>query len=183
MFLPPTQPPPHSPLLDTTLRRLIGLGHPDFARAVVSLKAASGSDFCLLTLSDGLHQQSVGNCGSVTLPVDDRFAFFTYVLAQVAPLVVDDARSDWRFRYHPHVLCEPLLRSFAGQALRAAGRPVGTLCVAARTPAAFDRLDLALFATLTEQIERVLAAEVQASGQLGASTPQSATSRRTDNFK
>lgn len=155
-------PQPETPdpaALRSTLRRLIGLGHPEFGRVVHRLKAATGADICLLSLSDGEHQRPAARLGPAAAQIDGEVTFVAYVMGRADPLVVDDARADWRFRYSPVVLCEPFIRAYAGRALRVGAQPVGTLCAAARSPGAFAGLDLALLVAMVEQVEQVLEAE------------------------
>ena len=155
-----SQAPEPSPL-SSTLRRLIGRSHPAFDNVVAALRAETRAEVGLLSLRDGDQQRVAAHSGGVAaLTSNDRFAFYTYVMAQDGPLVVGDASDDWRFRYNPLVLCEPFIRAYVGQALRIGGRPVGTLCATGRTPGAFAGFDTAILSALAAQAEQVLRAEI-----------------------
>lgn len=67
--------------------------------------------------------------------VDRDAAFCSHAILQAAPLLVEDATQDARFRDNPLVTGAPHVRFYAGVALRdAAGHCLGTLCVADREP-------------------------------------------------
>ena len=151
-------PTPEPAGLPSTLRRLIGSGHAGFDRIVRELQDATGADIGCLLLSDGEHPRPAARVGAAIEPIVDRFAFHRYAMAQ-STLRVDDATGDWRFRYHPLVLCEPFIRAYAGQAVRVGGRPVGVLCALASKPGAFAGLDPDLLSALAAQVEIILAAE------------------------
>ena len=151
---------PEPPGLSSTLRRLIGRGHTGFDRVVRELQDASAADICLLLLSDGGCPRPAARAGPAIPPFDDRFAFHHYAMAKPVPLVVDDATNDWRFRYHPLVLCEPFIRAYAGQAVSVGRGPAGVLCALSGKPASFAGLNPAVLRSLAAEVEHILEAEI-----------------------
>ncbi len=66
---------------------------------------------------------------------------------------------DWkipRFAANPMVLGYPFLRFYAGHPIAAAGRNVGTLCIADQTSRTFSSRDIETLAALAAIVEREL---------------------------
>lgn len=95
-----------------------------------------------------------------------RASFCGHAIAGTGALVVNDTLEDPRFAANPMVLGYPFLRFYAGHPIAAAGRNVGTLCIADQTPRTFSSRDIETLAALASIVERELSLSQKIDTQL-----------------
>ena len=89
-------------------------------------------------------------------------AFCSIAIMNEHPLLVNDALVDFRFRLNPLVVGQPHVRSYLGVPIRAGeGALIGTLCVIARQPNAFDGTSISQLKALAELTEQCLLVHAQ----------------------
>ncbi len=117
-----------------------------------------------VTLLDGERQWRKSHRG-LTTEAPRESAFCDLTARQDAPLVIDDAAADDRFRDNPFVVGDPHLRFYAGEPLRAAGgEPVGTLCVLDTVPHSLNAEQLQLLRDLADWVQAELDRDAQSDG-------------------
>jgi PAS domain S-box-containing protein len=112
-----------------------------------------------------------GLCATQT-PRD--ISFCNYVVADAAPLVVNDARRDPAFASNPLVTAEPYLRFYAGVPICSAGHVIGTLCLIDTRPREFSAAELEQLKLLARQAEQLVLLHVKAH-QLSAEFERAST--------
>lgn len=117
-----------------------------------------------ITLLDGERQWRKSHRG-LTAEAPRESAFCDLTAAQDAPLIIDDASADDRFRDNPFVVGDPHLRFYAGEPLHApGGEPVGTLCVLDTEPHTLDADQLQLLRTLADWVQAELDRDAETDG-------------------
>lgn len=108
----------------------------------------------LFTLVDE-HRQWFKSRQGADLPETSReIAFCDYAIRQDAPLIVEDARDDSRFRDNPLVTGEPYIRFYAGiQVREPTGFKIGTLCLIDHRPRRIGETELDVLRSLASLIE------------------------------
>jgi len=131
---------------------------PGFDRITDLVRSILGVPMSAVSLIDANRQWLKSRPG---LDVDETprdIAFCDHAIRQRAPLVIDDAREDARFRDNPLVTGDPNIRSYAGIPLETPdGYNVGSLCALDTVPRQFDPAQIAILqnlaALVVEQME------------------------------
>lgn len=108
-----------------------------------------------IALIDDRRQFLKSMVGNVSQNMPRQISFCNATIRNAGPLIVNDARTDPRFKTNPLVLGEPYIRFYAGHPLQGLrGWTVGTLCIIDQNPRDFspeDEQTLRELATSTEQ--------------------------------
>ena len=141
-FLP--NPTPTYPLPDDEVERLLAVDatalvdsaeDPVFDRLTWLATLVSDTPMALITLLTSKRQWFKSRIGVNACETPRDWAFCSYAIMEDAPLIVEDALADPRFKANPLVLGEPHIRFYAGFPLKDAnGFRLGTLCVLDREP-------------------------------------------------
>lgn len=112
----------------------------------------------LISLVDATTQCFKSYQGIATKSTPRDVSFCGFVIADNAPLVVEDTRDDARFADNPLVTGEPHIRFYAGVPIYLHNRtlPLGTLCVIDDKPRHFSAAEKRRLALLATQVEAVL---------------------------
>ena len=152
-----------------------------FTRLAASL---FGVPIALVTLIDSERQWFKSKCGLATPETPRDQAFCAHVVYERMPVVVADARSDWRFADNPLVTGLPFLRFYAGVPLMLpSGAVIGTFCIADTRPRHFVEkqldqlrdlgravLDEVAFSAGERELARLLQAVTQAADMIFIAT-------------
>jgi phosphoserine phosphatase RsbU/P len=110
-----------------------------------------------VAMIDTKRQWFKAGCGVDRSETERSTSFCSHTILQNSPMVIPDALLDPRFVDNPLVVGEPFIRFYAGHPLAGpGGRNVGTLCLADRTPRAFDDNDLEMLARFAAMVEHEL---------------------------
>jgi diguanylate cyclase (GGDEF)-like protein len=116
----------------------------------------------IISLIDERREWYISSRGVQNRELPLELTFCQYTVAQDDLLVVEDTRLDERFVEHPAVTCEQGVRFYAGISIYSPdGQPVGTLCVADRTPRQLTSQQLRTLRTLAHQTNARLAMREQ----------------------
>jgi len=108
----------------------------------------------LVTLVDEHRQWFKSNRGLELTETPRSIAFCDYAIRQESPLIVEDARTDIRFRDNPLVTGEPHIRFYAGiQVREPTGFIVGMLCLIDSKPRRIIDIELDVLRSLASLIE------------------------------
>lgn len=116
------------------------------------------TEIALISFVDENRQWFKSKVGIEICETPRNISFCGHAIEQEEILVIEDTLQNEIFKNHPMVIGEPHLRFYAGAVLKTPeGLNIGTLCVADRTPRAFDTTDrdtLKMFARMVmSQIE------------------------------
>jgi PAS domain S-box-containing protein len=129
-----------------------------FDRITRTAQRVLGTPLSFLNLVDGDDLWVTSCVGFDGRRVRREAALCRHTLATGAPLFVDDARLDPRFRDDPLVTGAPHVRAYAGQPLRGpSGHVVGTLCAVDLAPRAWTAEQAQALADLVTWAEAELA--------------------------
>lgn len=92
-------------------------------------------------------------------------SFCAYTLAARELMIVEDAKSDDRFRENPYVLEAPFIRFYAGFPLEVQGIPVGTLCAIDDEPGDLSERCRAALSELVRLVEQFLETKLVATSE------------------
>ncbi|KAF1006287.1 MAG: hypothetical protein GAK28_02598 [Luteibacter sp.] len=99
----------------------------------------TGSPVALLSLLTARRQWFKSRFGTPLAETPREWAFCSHAIMGSAPMNVEDARQDARFRDNPMVTGDPHIRFYAGYPLRTPdGHAIGTLCVFDSRPRRLD---------------------------------------------
>jgi len=160
--LPPDEPQRRA-LLDS-LNLLDTAPEPVFDRVTRLAARLLGVPIALFSLVDTDRQWFKSRVGLDAAQTPRDQAFCAHTILGSAPLVVEDAMRDERFRDNPLVLGAPNIRFYAGVPVRTAGgHAIGTLCAIDSRPRALAPEDLQVL----EDLADVVTEEVQYRERLG----------------
>ena len=128
-----------------------------FDRIARLARALFGAPMVGVNLVDAERVWSKARIGLPAAESPREASFCAHVVHDAAPLFVEDALRDPRFRDNPQVIGEPRLRFYAGHPLHAMGHLVGSLCVADSQPREFSTAERSHLADLAALVERELA--------------------------
>jgi hypothetical protein len=104
---------------------------PSFDRLTNLLRKTFKSEIALLSFMEGTRQFYLSRQGMVASETPRAISFCNHVVANNAPMLIQDARVDARFRHTPLVTQAGGIRSYLGVPLTLrSGITVGSLCVA-----------------------------------------------------
>lgn len=107
----------------------------EFDRLTALARYITQTPMALVSLLTSQRQWFKSRAGLAATDTPREWAFCSYAILGEAPLIVEDAMEDERFRKNPLVTGEPYIRFYAGFALHDNGNyPLGTLCVLDRVP-------------------------------------------------
>lgn len=128
-----------------------------FDRLVRLAAQVCEAPIALISLVDRERQWFKARVGLETVQTDRCVSFCGHVVAEEAPLVVEDARKDQRFSDNPLVTGAPALRSYVGLPIRSAdGFVLGSLCVIDREPRKLEPGQLESLVDLVALVEHEL---------------------------
>jgi diguanylate cyclase (GGDEF)-like protein len=128
-----------------------------FDRIARLTRALFGAPMVGVNLVDAERVWSKARIGLPAAESPRDTSFCGHVVHGAAPLVVEDALRDARFRDNPQVIGEPRVRFYAGHPIHAMGHLVGSLCVADSQPREFSTVERSHLADLAALVERELA--------------------------
>ncbi len=118
----------------------------------------------LVTLIDRDRQWFKSRQGLESRETSRQISFCGHTIIQEGPLHVPDALLDPRFADNPLVIGVPMIRFYAGQAVRGPdGSRIGTLCIIDRQPRHMSAEDLTLLGDLAAMIDREFSLVARAS--------------------
>jgi hypothetical protein len=130
-------------------------GEERFDRITRQAKERFGVSTATIALIDDQRQFFKSIVGDVLQNMPRGISFCNATIRNAGPLVINDARTDPRFKANPLVVSEPYIRFYAGYPLRGPlGWTAGTLCVIDQNPRDFspeDEQALRELALITEQ--------------------------------
>jgi diguanylate cyclase (GGDEF)-like protein len=116
-----------------------------------------GTEIALITLIDRDRQWFKSRVGLDLAETPRDISFCGHAIDSRDTFVVSDTAADSRFYDNPLVTGGPKIRFYAGEPLRnEAGFPVGTLCIMAKEPRAFDAEDEKSLQDLARTVEQAL---------------------------
>lgn len=122
---------------------------PDFDAVVAMAARLFDTPICLITFLTPDRQWFKARHGLSARETPRSWAFCNYTIMQKEIFVVEDATADERFSANPLVTADPVIRFYAGAALRDYdGYPLGALCVIDRKPRQPERSKLETLQTL-----------------------------------
>ena len=128
-----------------------------FDRIARLTRALFGAPMVGVNLVDAERVWSKARIGLPAAEYPRDTSFCSHVVHGAAPLVVEDALRDPRFRDNPQVIGEPRVRFYAGHPIHAMGHLMGSLCVADSQPREFSAAERSHLADLAALVERELA--------------------------
>lgn len=138
------------------LRRLLILDTPPEERfdRIVSFAAQEFDvPIVLVSLVDANRQWFKAIVGLDVCETGRDISFCGHAIVSDEVLVVRDASLDPRFADNPLVVGEPYIRFYAGAPLTLpSGERVGTLCLIAKSPRAYDEVDRAIHLALRDLV-------------------------------
>jgi len=124
---------------------------PVFDRVTRLATRLLGVPIALFSLVDAERQWFKSRVGLDATETPRTDAFCAHAILEDAPLVVEDAWADARFRDNPLVTGAPHVRFYAGVPVRGAGgQAIGTLCAIDSRPRALDPEDLQVLRDLAD---------------------------------
>jgi len=134
---------------------------PEFDGLTRMAASLAGTPIALLTLVDEHRQWFKSRVGLEVAQTPRDDAFCAHAIHERAPLIVEDALEDERFRENPLVTAPPNIRFYAGFPLEVDAHLLGTLCIIDSTPRSLDARTRAHLATLARQAASLLSAKQQ----------------------
>ena len=129
-----------------------------FSRITLLASTMLGCPTALLSIVEEDRQWFLGRTGFDYGETPRDVSFCAVCIADEAPLLVGDARTDPRFRDNPLVTGAPFLRSYLGVPVRSEGGALlGALCAISPEPHAFASDQIASLAVLAELAEQSIA--------------------------
>jgi len=121
-----------------SLRRMLLSSSPDEAsldRVIRAARRIFGTPIALISLVDQ-DRLWFKSCIGLTVRETPRgISFCGHAILEEEPLIVEDTLCDTRFADNPLVTAEPMIRFYAGRALRNSENfPIGALCIMDREP-------------------------------------------------
>jgi diguanylate cyclase (GGDEF)-like protein len=129
-----------------------------FDRVTRLAKRIFGTEIALVSLVDS-DRQWFKSCQGIEVTETSRdVSFCAHAILDDQVMIVNDTRTDERFRDNPLVSTDPNIRFYAGCPISAPnGSKLGTLCVIDSEPREIDDRDIALLEELGELVEEELA--------------------------
>lgn len=119
--------------------------------------AVCATPIALVSLIDEHRQWFKSRVGLAATETSRDVAFCAHAILGDAPLVVENATADVRFRDNPLVRGEPHIRFYAGAPLvDVGGHKLGTLCVIDRLPRSFGDSQVEMLAGLSRQVMHLI---------------------------
>lgn len=106
----------------------------------------------VISLVDEARQWFKAKIGIDTTEMPRDLNFFHYTIWQDAPLVVEDALLDDRFKKDPLVTGDPYIRFYAGAPLIVDNSRIGALCVIDRAPRVLSERQMGILTLLARQV-------------------------------
>jgi diguanylate cyclase (GGDEF)-like protein/PAS domain S-box-containing protein len=129
-----------------------------FSRITLLASTMLGCPTALLSIVEEDRQWFLGRTGFDYGETPRDVSFCAVCIADEAPLLVGDARTDPRFRDNPLVTGAPFIRSYLGVPVRSEGGALlGALCAISPEPHAFASDQIASLAVLAELAEQSIA--------------------------
>ena len=117
-------------------------GEERFDRITRQARDRFGVSTATIALIDDHRQFLKSMVGDVSQDMPREISFCNATIRNAGPLIINDARTDPRFRANPLVLGEPYIRFYAGYPLQGLrGWTIGTLCVIDQNPRDFSPED------------------------------------------
>lgn len=134
---------------------------PRFDRLTWLATQVSDTPMAMISLLTASRQWFKSRSGVALEETPRQHAFCSHAILQDAPLVVEDASADARFRANPLVTGAPHIRFYAGvPLLDADGHRLGTLCVLDREPRRLRERELRAL----HELAAIASAEIQRGG-------------------
>lgn len=140
-----------------------------FEEAVDAVRRRTRAPIALVSLVDRYRQWFKASRGIEASETDRACAFCGYAILDDAPLIVDDAREDERFRDNPLVTGDPWLVAYAGAPIvLKPGVRIGTLCAIDKTPRCWTGAEILQL----REVAQLLAQYIELRRALLATNPQ-----------
>lgn len=132
--------------VDPRLQRIVGMA-----------RRAFGTETALFTVLDGNYQHNVVRSGSNITGHSRSQSFCRYAILERGGMIIEDARTDERFRENPLVTGNPHIRFYAGFPIDSPdGERVGALCILDPEPRRMEDIDISLLRELAQLVQAEL---------------------------